>query len=46
MHHSAVFALLLNLFATLRSALRTRAELALEDLALRVISGDLGGWTR
>jgi hypothetical protein len=30
-----MLALLLNLFATLRSALRTRAELALENLALR-----------
>ena len=30
-----MFALLLTLLATLRSALRTRAELALENLALR-----------
>jgi hypothetical protein len=30
-----MFGLLLSLLATLRSALRTRAELALENLALR-----------
>jgi len=30
-----MFALLLNLLATFRSAFRTRAELALEHLALR-----------
>jgi hypothetical protein len=35
MHHPAMLALLLSLLATLRSALRTRAELALESLALR-----------
>ena len=35
MRHLAMFALLLTLLATLRSALRTRAELALENLALR-----------
>jgi putative transposase len=35
MRQLPMLALLLNLFATLRSALRTRAELALENLALR-----------
>jgi hypothetical protein len=35
MRHLAMLALLLSLLATLRSALRTRAELALENLALR-----------
>ena len=35
MRYPTMFALLLNLLATLRSAFRTRAELALENLALR-----------
>jgi len=35
MRHPAMLALLLNLLATLRSTLRTRAELAIENLALR-----------
>jgi hypothetical protein len=35
MRHFAMSSLLLNLFGTLRSALRTRAELAFENLALR-----------
>jgi hypothetical protein len=35
MRHPTMFALLLNLLAALRSAFRTRAELALEKLALR-----------
>ena len=35
MRHSAMLALLPNLPATLRSALPTRAELALENLDLR-----------
>ena len=35
MQHPAMLALLLTLLHTLRSALRTRAELALENLALR-----------
>jgi hypothetical protein len=35
MRHLTMLALLLSLLATLRSALRTRAELALENLALR-----------
>lgn len=35
MHDPAVVALLMSLLGTLRSAFRTRAELALENLALR-----------
>jgi len=35
MQHPALLALLLTLLHMLRSALRTRAELALENLALR-----------
>jgi hypothetical protein len=40
MHHPAMFALLLTLLGTLRSALRTRAELALENLALLSLGKD------
>jgi hypothetical protein len=42
MRHLPMFALLLNMLATLRSAFRTRAELALENLALRqqLLTGD------
>jgi hypothetical protein len=35
MHDPAVVALLMSLLGTLRSVFRTRAELALENLALR-----------
>jgi putative transposase len=35
MRHFTMFALLLSMLSTLRSALRTRADLALENLALR-----------
>jgi hypothetical protein len=35
LRHLALLALLLSLLATLRSVLRVRAELALENLALR-----------
>ena len=35
MHDPAVIALLMRLLGTLRSVFRTRAELALENLALR-----------
>jgi hypothetical protein len=41
MRHPVMLALLLDLLATLRSALRTRAELALENLALRQQLGTL-----
>jgi hypothetical protein len=34
-HHLAMVALVLRLLGALRSALRTRADLALENLALR-----------
>jgi hypothetical protein len=35
MRHLTMFALLLSMLSPLRSALRTRADLALENLALR-----------
>jgi hypothetical protein len=35
MRHQAMLDLLLNLLASLRSGFRTRAELAIENLALR-----------
>jgi putative transposase len=41
MRRPAMLELFLNLLATLRSALRTRAELALENLALRQQLGTL-----
>jgi hypothetical protein len=41
MRHLAMLALILNLLATHRSAVRPRAELALENLALRQQLGTL-----
>ncbi|MBN2575697.1 MAG: hypothetical protein JXP73_14115 [Deltaproteobacteria bacterium] len=46
MRRLPMLALLVNLLATLRSALRTRAELALENLALRQQLGALRCSTR
>jgi hypothetical protein len=37
MHHPAMAALLLIIIGAFRSSLRTRAELALENLALRLL---------
>jgi hypothetical protein len=46
MRHLAMLALLLNLLASLRSAFQTRAELALENLALRQQLATLSRSTR